>query len=151
MSLKFFFNRKGPVVLGLTFIGWSLYLWRLWQMKLGQNWETDDKLTVIMFLIHILLAGLITTIRFIPWYFKDNRGAGIEEHFEKTMVPVTYILILTSVIFTFWTHCWPYLLFTHFIFLLILSANVILLILHFRDHDPLPPSYFARNLYLGKK
>lgn len=150
MSLKFFFNRKGKMVMSITALACMGYGWHLWQLvndlRAG-SWGTHGQLTSISFLIHVFLALLITGIRFFPWYTKEHRGAGIEEHFEKTLVPVAYIMLITAILYYLWDKAWPFLLVTHFFFSIILLANFVLIYLHFKDKDTTPPSYFARNLY----
>jgi len=150
MSLKLFFNRKGKVVVSLTITAWLGYALQIWMLRpvLSGNWEPHGRFTTIAFLIHLGLAALLTLIRFWPWYKASDRGAGIEEHFEKTMVPVAYILVVTNVLFLIWNNCWPFLLFTHLVFTVILVVNMILLRFHFMDKDTIPPSYFQRNLHL---
>ena len=146
MSLKFFFNRKGNVVLGMTLLGWSLTLRNLFHLK--NNWETRGYFTNYFFLFTVFLAFLITVIRFFPWYAKEDRGAGIEDHFEKTFVPVVYLLVIIELIFNLWMNCWPLLLFAAVFFTLILYVNAILITFYFKDTDPIRTSFFARNLYL---
>ena len=145
MSLKLFFNRKGKIVLSLTVIGWTGNFLHL--IALPWQWNDRGTLTDLFFLLYLFLAFLITAIRFKPWYQKEDRGAGIEEHFEKTLVPIAYILVFTNLIYHYWQASWPFLLFISLIFLIILSVNAILLYFHNRDKDQTPPSYFARNLY----
>ena len=145
MSLKFFFNRKGIVVVSLTVIGWIGNFFHF----LGIFWQWHDRgaITGFFFLFYLFLAFLITVFRFKPWYKKEDRGAGIEEHLEKTLVPTSYMMVLTNVIYHYWQASWPLLFFMSLLFMVILSVNFILLYFHNRDTDPTPPSYFARSLY----
>lgn len=143
MSLKFFFNRKGRVVLGMTLLGWVLTLWNLFYSK-----TVHGPFTRTIFYLYVGLALLVTLIRFIPWYAKKDRGAGIEEHFEKTLVPVAYILVLIGLIYPLWANSWPIILFMSLFFGLIVYASSILIFFHFQDKDPIAPSFFSRNLYL---
>lgn len=145
MSLKFFFNRKGPVVLSLTVIGWALALLNLY--KLPGQWEVRGQATGIIYIAFLFLCGLITVIRFIPWYHRKDRGAGIEEHFEKTLVPTSYIMVVANSLYFFWMKAWPFLVFIFPLLLLIMIVNGILLYFHKRDKNTTPPSYFARSLY----
>ncbi len=135
MSLKFFFNRKGPLVLTLLAMGWLATVYHL-------LFSTRS----FFFIVFCLLGFVITLIRFYPWYKPEDRGSGIEEHFEKTMVPASYIIVVTNIVYHFWPS-WPFLLFSIVLLAVIQSVNFILLYFHFRDKDPTPPSYFTRNLY----
>lgn len=145
MSLKFFFNRKGAVVLSLTAIGWLLMLWNL--SRLPAEGAGRGLLTVSTLLVFAAFSLFITVTRFVPWYAKQFRGFGIEEHFEKTLVPTSYIMVVSGIIYRLWETCWPLLLTVNLLLVVIISVNFILLYFHFRDHDPLPPSYFAQNLH----
>lgn len=145
MSLKFFFNRHGSVVITLNVIGWVLNLWHLY--CLSAQWSERGLFTGVTFLIYIFFCFLITLARLIPWYPREHKGYGIELHFEKTLVPVGYIMVLTNVIYFFWNSCWPFLLFIIFLLTVIQSVNFILIYFHFKDKDPTPPSYFVRSLY----
>ncbi|MBI2340045.1 MAG: hypothetical protein HYU99_06760 [Deltaproteobacteria bacterium] len=148
MSLKFFFNRKGTVITSLTTLGWLLTLWNL--SRLFQ--ETGRGILIpFTFLTFVILCLFITTTRFIPWYPGKFRGFGIEEHFEKTLVPASYIMVVTGIIYPLWRNCWPFLFFVDLLLIVIISVNFILLYFHFRDQDPLPPSYFAQNLHKNIK
>lgn len=102
--------------------------------------------TSFFFTLYVLLCLVITLIRFFPWNKQKDRGAGIEEHFEKTMVPASYIMVVTNGVYHF-SPSWPFVLFVCLLLMIIQSVNFILLTFHFRDKDPTPPSYFARNLY----
>lgn len=145
MSLKFFFNRKGKVVTTLFILGWGLTLVNLYHLP--ASFTQRGALTGGAFLLVTFLALLITLCRFMPWYRPEDRGAGIEEHFEKTFVPTGYILVVTNLIYIFWKSPWLFLIFVFLLFSVIQSVNFILIYFHFKDHDPTPPSYFARSLY----
>lgn len=144
MSLKFFFNRNGRVVWLLTFLGWGLSLWNGLQLKF--QWELRGEATDFSFLFFVFFYLLILGFRFIPWYKKEDRGYGIEEHFFKSMVPAAYILVVTNGVYIFWAQSWPFLLFSVFLLSILLLVNFILIYFHFRDHDLTPPAYFARSL-----
>src|SRR3989338_2805302 len=143
MSLKFFFNRKGAVVLSLTILGWLLTIWNLY--RLPSEGAERGVVTGITFVIFCVFCFFITITRFFPWYSRAFRGLGIEEHFEKTLVPTSYIMVITAIVYLLWERCWPFLVFVNLLFIVIILVNFTLLYFHFRDHDPLPPSYFAQN------
>lgn len=149
MSLKFFFNRKGGVVTSLTIIGWLAASWHLYHLP--AEWASRGALTGTLYLAFLSLCFFITLTRLIPWYASKDRGAGIEEHFEKTLVPTSYIMVITNLLYFLWKSCWPFLLFTLPLLLLIIGVNLILLYFHSRDKDPTPPSYFARSIYKIEK
>lgn len=133
MSLKFFFDRNGIVVKSLFVIGWLATICHLY-------YSSGAALAVF--------AGLcffVTLIRFIPWYSRADRGFGIEEHFQKTLVPTSYIMTATNIVFFFWKNCGPFLVFASLLITVILCINFILIYFHFKDKDPTPPSLFSRT------
>lgn len=144
MSLKFFFNRKGGVVLGLNAVGWALNIWSL--CRLPQEWSVRGGYTGISFLVYLFLCLLITMIRFIPWYGSDHRGHGIELHFEKTLVPLGYLMLATNAVYLSIKVSWPLITFFILLLLSIQAVNGILIYFHFRDKDPEPPSFLTRSL-----
>lgn len=133
------------MVIGLTIIGWALAVWNLY--RLPNEWTHRGVATGILFIIYIILCALITLTRFFPWYKPQDRGAGIEEHFEKTLVPTSYIMVVINAVFIFWKNAWPLVLAGMPLLLVIISVNFILIYFHRRDKNPTPPSYFARSLY----
>lgn len=86
----------------------------------------------------------------IPWYPGEPRGAGLEVHFKKTMVPVSYLLVITSLagLFHFSLLFKGLSLFSIFITSVFILINVVLIFFYGRDRDPLPINYFSRNKYL---
>ena len=145
MSLKLFFNRKGAVVSCFAVAGWFLIIWNL--SRLPSEGNEGGVLTVTFLVLFVLFCFFITITRFFPWYPKAFRGCGIEEHFEKTIVPTSYMMVATAIVYHLWESCWPFLAFAGLLLTIIISVNFILLYFHFRDQDPLPPSYFTQNLH----
>lgn len=145
MSLKFFFNRKGFVVLGLNVGGWLLVCYHLYHLQ--DEWIIRGPLTSILYIVFVFLCLLINFFRFKPWYSKKDRGYGIEEHFEKTLVPTAYILVCFNLLYFVWDKAWPILLFAVLLFIIILHVNFILIYFHYKDRDSTPPSYFVRSLH----
>lgn len=138
MSLKFFFNRRGAVVWGLLVSGWVFLILNLLKI------ETQSPTSHFFLWLLVGQAFLITSTRFFPWYAKADRGYGIEEHFEKTMVPLAYILSLGGIVF--WAvPNWGILVFSNVLLIPIWVVNFILIHFHYRDHDQTPPSFFVRQ------
>ncbi|MBX7147888.1 hypothetical protein K1X76_02280 [bacterium] len=149
MSLKFFFNRHGNIVRILSALGVFLFAYNLYHLK--NEWAARGHLTVISYLVMLVLAIGIYFCNYFPWYSKSDRGWGIEEHFEKTIVPTGYILVLTNLAYCVWLNPWPLLWAVIFMFALILSVNFILIYFHFKDKSSDPPSLFVRNFHLKEK
>lgn len=94
MSLKFFFDRNGRVVLFLLVLGWVSNLAHLY--FLIQHWQERPRFTAILFLIYMMGALGVSLFHFIPWYRASDRGFGIEEHFAKCAVPLAYTMVIAS-------------------------------------------------------
>jgi hypothetical protein len=142
-SLKLFFNRKGWVVKGLLIVGWVLIL--LQTLKLPTEWDSRGGLTSICFLMFVILGAFITILRFIPWYSGDSRGLGIEEHFEKNLVPIAYLLPIAFGLLRFFDSPWGFFIFVDFFFLVVLAVNATLIYYHFIDTDSAPVSLFINQ------
>lgn len=130
----------------LALAGWIETITHLIQLK--SQWISRGSLTGYLFIFFSFLAFVITLLRFIPWNGPNNRGYGIEEHFEKTIVPSSYILVITNTLHFLWIKGWPILLVASLMLIVIQGVNIILLYFHFKDYDLTPPSYFSRNLHL---
>jgi hypothetical protein len=96
-----------------------------------------------------VLACLILVIAMIPWYGLKYVGLGIEDHFDKMLIPTTYLLLISNLFYLLKLQISVFNLFTCLVLLVILAINAILLTYHFRDPDKTPPSYFGADLYLN--
>ncbi len=81
-----------------------------------------------------------------------QKHIGIRVHFEKALVPISYILALVS---SFCLLNIPYLTVSLVVLgclfmSLFAPVNGILLYFHLRDRDSLPMNYFSHNEYLEK-
>ncbi len=92
----------------------------------------------------MILASSLTAQRFIPWYAAEDRGQGIEEHFQKNLVPVAYLLVIINGLMFVWSKPWPLLILATLFFLAMQIVNFILIYFHKKDTDLTPPSYFSR-------
>lgn len=143
ISLKLLFNRNGRVVNWLLFFGWGLHLWQV--LKLPMQWDMRGFLTSCLYLLFVILGLSLVVVRFIPWYAKDSRGLGIEEHFEKTMVPVAYLLWISFLLNSLFASPWFFYALVDVFFLVVQIVNAILLYYHFIDTDQSPPSFFTSH------
>jgi len=149
MSLHFFFNSKGPLVRTLLTLGWTGTLYWLFRFFQGSvPWNSGSQFFFILYIIEI---SFISFVGFFPWYQPEDRGHGIEDHFSKIMVPIAYILTVSTSLLFLLHQPWLYFLCLQFFFIPIASIHGILIFFHFKDHDPLAPSYFSRSLYLKNK
>lgn len=139
--LELFFNRKGRFLNGVLLVACVLNVLQV--LKLPVQWSERGFLVSVSYLFFIILAFSITIIRFFPWYTKESRGSGIEEHFEKVLVPVAYILLIGFVMMFFFKSPWLYFVLMDIFFIAVLSVNATLIYYHFIDMDPTPPSFFT--------
>ena len=145
MSLKFFFNRRGFVVYTLTILGWLLAGKNSYFMI--TNWSSQNFKILFWLFTFLFLSLLFTLIRFISWNKSHNKGHGIEEHFEKILVPLAYILVVIHGTYFLGSKWWIFLMVGSLLLLPILYVNFILIYFHLKDKDKTPPGYFSRSLY----
>ena len=133
--LKIFFNRFSKIVYAMEIVGVVLTL--LWAFK------APPKILFTLYVGGYLLLRVCATWR---WHKQAKRYEGIELHFKKVMVLVSYMLPLASGIglatgstFLLWTAV--------ILFAAILHVNVILLYLHYKDKNKTPINYFSRNKF----
>ncbi len=144
MDLKFFFNRKGVFVRSIIVVGWLGTLVQMWQIY--SEGRLVSMTTRVIYDLYVLLCFLLTLPRLVPWYQKADRGHGIEEHFERTLVPLGYMMAVTVVVFFFWSTPWAYLLFVIPIISAILMVHGILIYFHLKDGTTTRPSFLVRSL-----
>lgn len=145
MSLRFFFNRRGVVVLSLIWIGWLSTATHLYRLYFEPNQRGPVTTGLYTFFAVFLLFR--SFFRFYPWYDKEHRGHGIEEQFEKAMVPTAYITVATNLVFWLWDRSWPFLLFSSILLMIVVFVDFIMLYFHLKDPEKQPPGYFSRVLY----
>lgn len=146
--LDFFFNRKSPWIKLLNLIGLSFSLYFLIELK--AEYEVRGLFTVIGYDAFVLLSWVLLIFTLIPFYKKEDRGFGIEEHFQKTLVPVAYMINLIHLSLLFMTRPWFLILFCALFLLVVVGVNIILTSLHLMNDDTYAPAYFSRSLYLKK-
>lgn len=141
--LKAFFHPKS-LIFRMIVTG-TLALWMVVNLKVLQMHSVVFKVS------HIILSALgvlLYVFAIIPWYGREYKGLGIEEHFVNILVPTTYLLLFhNTLVFSGWpsaTLC----IALSCLFLGLLATNSILLFYHLKDGDKTPPAYFAANLYL---
>lgn len=143
MSLKFFFNRSGWVVLGLTGLGWALGVCQV--ARLLVNDVIWPQKTAIIYGLFMAQCLLITVIRFWPWYPRADRGHGIEEHFQKNLVPVAYLMVLVNMVPFVWQDPSPLFILLALCLLPFHYVNFILIYFHLIDKTPEPPAFLSRT------
>lgn len=130
-----------------SIIALTTFLW-LWN-GLHPN-LSSTQLFIFTHNIKFVLALVIILFAVIPWYGRIYKGLGIEDHYEKMLLPTIYLLLIDQILllfhlsFIFWNF------FLIVLFLVVILLNALLLYYHFKDKDKTPPAYFAANLYLAK-
>jgi hypothetical protein len=86
----------------------------------------------------------------IPWYPSHRGKLGIHIHFQKNLVPVSYLCALAFGLRIAGVGETAMAIFSA-VLLPIYYVSIILLYFHFRDRSTLMPSYFSHNYYLKEK
>lgn len=136
MSLK---NKFFKIIFILSLCLWGFNLYRL---------DFQITLFTVTFVFLSVLYGVILIFGLIPWYGLKYKGLGIEDHFEKIGVAVTYLMLLLNALLVFGIK----ISFLNILFSVLFSAlivlNGVLLSYHFKDKDKTSPGYFTTNRYL---
>src|SRR5215470_14400931 len=96
---------------------------------------------------------LLNLLNLIPWYGRQvpqeggNTKLGIRLHFQKNLVPASYLLAFDFALKWLGVPEWG-LFPLALLFLPFYYVNAILLFFHFRDSSTLTPGYFSHNFYL---
>lgn len=147
--LKFLFGRYSRVVRVLEVVGLAVTAFNLSGPLWTRSWQGPDTLVILL----LLQYGFVRTCRGINWYpeAQYRRTAdpelGIEVHFLKALVPTSYILAASSILFCFGLQ-WTSMILANLMLFVVSGVNGILITFHWRDDRPLPVNYFTRNLYL---
>lgn len=151
MSLKVLFHRTSPIVRTLEVGGVALST-----LYFKRAWETYGfDLNTGLFCFLVVSYLFIRACDLIPWYPKRTRRegqperVGIQVHFQKALVPTSYILFLTSLL-ALWrvpVVSTTVLVLADLMMLVIAPVNGIQIYFHLRDKDPLPINYFSLNEY----
>lgn len=84
--------------------------------------------------------------RVYPWYTREHRGHGIDDHFAKIYVAGVYVYSLSSL--AFFGSAWTLVLALGILFILYpVMTNIIVLVCHLKDSSTTPPGYHSRGLY----
>ena len=139
------FYRHGSVVRLLEILG---VMNSLLFLKRGFTYF-DGPMILYLFLFSTYLFVRICT--WIRWYEEEGE-LGIRVHFQKALVPTSYILAINSTVCFFLNSSLSIVLlsFSLLLMLAVTSVNGILIYFHRQDQDPLPINGFSRNLYLLK-
>lgn len=86
-------------------------------------------------------------LNLINWYPGKTGKFGIRIHFQKNLVPASYLLAFAFALKILGVPEWGLFPFILLVFPMYYVA-VILLAFHFRDKSELRPSYFSQNFYL---
>jgi bacteriorhodopsin len=138
--MKFLINYRSrfvDVVEVLGIIGLATIAWRAIALETG--W-----LTWIFYAIVIIEYAFIRYCATTRWYDDAERFEGVELQFRKAMIPTAYLLCLGSIIFQISPSA-TILIALAILFAIIAHVNVILIHLHRRDKDSLPPNYFSHH------
>lgn len=148
--LKILFGRYSRFVRTVEAVAVILAGMIVYQLVYKARWSVPDYLFV-------LLLGHYLFIRFcdvFPWYpgvkSRDPRvpELGIEIHFLKALVPTSYILFATALLYLLGLE-WFVTIAANLMMIAVSGVNGILITFHIRDRDPLPVNYFTRELIVS--
>lgn len=148
--LKFLFGRYSRFVrfLELTAVLFSGIIVSRWAER-GFGIVPDYLFALL--LLHYLFIRFCYLYRWYPGIASRDPSEtelGIEIHFLKALVPTSYILSLTALLFLIGL-AWPATILSNLMMIVVSGVNVILIGFHFRDNDILPVNYFTRELILS--
>jgi len=140
--LSFFFNRFSKTVLLMEIAGFSLMA-----IDFALTARRGPSPSLVLILMVLLLYAFIRYCASRRWYKGVPRYSGIELQFKKAMVPTSYTMALTGLLFLAWPSAiWPGIA---LLFLAVVAhVNVILLYLRNKDTDPTPVNYFTSGKFL---
>lgn len=148
--LKLLFGRRGLIVRGIEGVGLGITV-------LCFMTQSDADSHHINRILYFMVLGQYLCVRLCylyPWYRKERRqypcpkgNLGIEVHLLKSLVPASYILLGTSLLFYFDLKLLAAILGNLLLFPVVF-VNFILIGLHVRDREMLPINYFTHNWHL---
>ncbi len=142
--LKFFFNRDSWMVTVMELVGLTAY-----GIFIYRSWTHFGFLGFALSFI-VLCYLFIRLCDVIPWHGAKKRTVGVRVHFQKAIVPTSYILAVTAMLSLFPV---PILsaalvILAVLMMLVVTPVNGILVYFYFKDKDPLPVNHFSGNHYL---
>ena len=144
--LKRFFYRTSPFVYGMNVLSFGFIL-----VFLYQAYGTESGLHLGWATYFLIFCWVyFNALNWIPWYPGTKGKLGIRLHFQKTVVPMVYILPVAFVLKLFGVGE-VYLAIFGALFLPMFYVSFILLYFHFRDTSDLMPGYFTHNFYLNEE
>lgn len=144
--LKFFFYRSSKLVYLMNLLTFLEISWIVYARA-----HPNRAITLGIGCLFLMCAWLlINLMNWIPWYPKYPGKLGIRLHFQKSVVPMAYLLPV-AFLFKIWDLSEWYLLPFVIMMLPILYVNAILLYFHFKDPSDMIPGYFSHNFYLQNK
>lgn len=136
--LKFLFHRESFMVRLMEIIGLAGMGFIFWQIF-------RDKLTALQIIFFAVIVMEYLFLRFCTtwqWYAQKGHEKGIRLHFLKALVPTSYILTVTTWLFA-WLNETFILIISIILLAVVCHVNIILIVLHFKDRDPLPTNFFS--------
>ncbi len=127
----------------LVFMEVGLLLYRVW--------ERGTSLQLGFCSIFLMVSWLILKVLdWIPWYPGYQGKLGIRLHFQKNIIPASYLLALAFALKLWGSSEWALLPFV-ILLMPVFYVSGILLYFHFRDSSAMMPGYFTHNFYLNEK
>ena len=147
--MKILFNRTSYVVRSLEIIGGVLSAFYLRRAFFHFDWTAGF---FCFFLASYLFIRICEGIDWYPNYAGDdldNRHIGIRVHFQKALVPTSYIFAISALfaLLDIPVVSSAVIFLSALMMVAVAPLNGILIYFHLRDKDPLPINYFSQNHY----
>lgn len=149
MSMKILFNRESYVVRSLEIVGAVMSAFYLRRAVFHIDWTAGF---FCFFLISYLFIRICEGINWYPAYDagdRDSRHIGIRVHFQKALVPTSYIFAISALfaLMDIPVVSSAVVILAAVLMMVVAPVNGILIYFHLRDKDPLSINYFSQNHY----
>lgn len=138
--LKFFFDRFSKAVYLMEILGVLFTAGWLWKLSGGEV-SPGAKVLLGLYLFEYLLNRFFVTKR---WYKRAARYEGIELHFKRMMIPISYLLAFASGL-GFFTGSTLLVWVAVVVMGVLTYVNVTLLYLHCKDKNKTPVNYYSHR------
>lgn len=142
--LSFFFNRFSKAVVIAEAIGILLLPMAIARVFFSKS---ISAFALILFVLVLVEYAFIRFCAGRRWHKNSPRYSGIELQFKKVIVPVSYLMPATWLIFIPTLSAAP-LLFAAIFLGVIAYINMTLLHFHFHDRETIPVNHFSSGAYL---
>ena len=143
--LKLFFDRSSPFVYFANFVAFAEILILSYLALTREGFSLGFSSLFLIF--SWIFLNLLDQIR---WYPAEKKKLGIRVHFQKNIVPTSYLMAIAFALKLAGASEWVLVPFA-ILLIPIHYVSAILLYFHCRDKSAMRPGYFSNNFYLEEK